>query len=47
MKDIDDLSSETERQNLPKNAVHKSLLQDIFSFSKASSAFWYGLNVIQ
>ena len=47
MKDIDGLSSQTDRQKLPKNAVHKSLLQDIFSFSKASSAHWYGLNVIQ
>ena len=47
MRDTDDLSSETERSNLPKNAFEKNLLQHKFSFSKASSTYWYRLNVIQ
>ena len=47
MKDIDGLSSETERSNLPKNEFYKNLLQHKISFSKASSTYWYGLNVIQ
>ena len=47
MEDTDGLSSETERSNLPKNDFDKSLLQRKFSLSKASSTYWYGLNVIQ
>ena len=45
MKDIDGSSSETERPILPKNAIHKNLLQDIFSFSRASPTLRYGLKV--
>ena len=45
MKDIEGSSSETERPILPKNAIHKNLLQDKFSFSRASPTLRYGLNV--
>ena len=47
MKDTDGVSSQTERSNLPKNDFDKNLLQRKFSLSKASSTYWYGLNVIQ
>ena len=47
MRDTDGLSSETERSNLPKNALDKKLLQEQISFSKASSTYWYRLNVFQ
>ena len=47
MKDIDGLSSQTERQNLPKNAIDQNVLHDIVSFSKASPLLWYGLKVNQ
>ena len=47
MKDTDGLYSDTERSNLPKNAFDKKLLQEQTSFSKASSTYWYGLNVFQ
>ena len=47
MRDTDGLSSETERSNIPKNAFDKKLLQEQISFSKASSTYWYRLNVFQ
>ena len=47
MKDTDGLYSDTERSNLPKNAFDKNLLQQKISFSKASSTYWYQLNVFQ
>ena len=47
MKDTDGVSSETERSNSPKNAFDKKLLQQKVSLSKASSTYWYGLNVFQ
>ena len=47
MKDNDVLSSETERPNLPKNAIDQNVLQDIFSFRKASPTLWYVLKVNQ
>ena len=47
MKDTDGLSSETERSNLPKNSFDRISLQEQISFSKASSTYWYGLNVFQ
>ena len=47
MRDTDGLSSETERSNLPKNAFDRKLLQEQISFSRASSTYWYGLNVFQ
>ena len=45
MRDTDGLSSETERSNLPKNAFDKNLLRQKIFFSKASSTYWYRLNV--
>ena len=47
MRDTDGLSSETERSNLPKNAFDRKLLQEQISFSRASSTYWYELNVFQ
>ena len=47
MKDTDGLYSDTERPNLPKNAFDRKLLQEQISFSRASSTYWYGLNVFQ
>ena len=44
MKDIDGSSSETER---PKNFIDQNVLQDIFSFSKASPTLCYVLKVNQ
>ena len=38
MKDIDGSSSETERPNLPKNAIYQNVLQDIF-FQKGVTDF--------
>ena len=47
MKDTDGVSSETERSNLPKNDFDKNLLERKFSLSKASSTYWFRLNVFQ